>query len=183
MQTRSWISSRKSFSRKSALWFLGGKKAHTLLAADKWNHYEKVVSRLYETLELRLTDEQIAAIRLPVQKRKREIAAGEPRVARELGDIDLGVVDSEPEHSRVNQWSRRKGSADRHSLSVFLVGRGGIAHPAAQNYQRESPRPTHRATCTREAKRLNLAPVKSNSKCVRRPSVLDADVYSAPGFS
>lgn len=36
--------------------------------ADKYKPEEKVVSQLYDTLELRLTDEQIAAIRLRVQR-------------------------------------------------------------------------------------------------------------------
>jgi hypothetical protein len=48
-----------------------------------------------ETLELRLTDEQIAAIRLRVQRRKREIAAAELKGRLETGVVDLGAIDSE----------------------------------------------------------------------------------------
>jgi hypothetical protein len=53
------------------------------------------MQKAIETLELRLTDEQIAAIRLRVERRKREIAAAEPRARQETGVVSLGEIDSE----------------------------------------------------------------------------------------
>jgi hypothetical protein len=52
------------------------------------------VSKAIETLDLRLMDAQIAAIRLRVQRLKREIAA-DLRARQETGVVDLGVIDSE----------------------------------------------------------------------------------------
>jgi hypothetical protein len=57
----------------------------------------------FETLELRLTDEQIAAIRLRVQRRKREIARRERTLehrVEEIGLVDLGAINSAPEEIR-----------------------------------------------------------------------------------
>jgi hypothetical protein len=60
------------------------------------------VSQPYETLELKLTDAQIAAIRLRVQRRKSEIAQLERTVRHRhlaIGVVELGAIDSEPEEN------------------------------------------------------------------------------------
>jgi hypothetical protein len=62
-----------------------------------------------ETLELRLSDEQIAAIRLRVERRKREIAAAELRARQEAGVVDLGVIGP----------NRRTAAASPGSSAVF----------------------------------------------------------------
>jgi hypothetical protein len=46
-------------------------------------------------LAIRLTDAQIEASRLRVERRKREIAAAELSARQETGVVDLGVIDSE----------------------------------------------------------------------------------------
>jgi hypothetical protein len=51
---------------------------------DEYKHWEDSVSQTIEALELRLTDEQMAAIRQRIARRKRQI--------KECGQIELGEI-------------------------------------------------------------------------------------------
>jgi hypothetical protein len=51
-----------------------------------------------ETLELRLTDEQIAAIRLRIKNRRRVIAESEVNTQRNWELVDLGNIDCESQN-------------------------------------------------------------------------------------
>jgi hypothetical protein len=85
------------------------------------------VSQPYETLELRLTDEQIAAIRQRIARRKRQIAdCSEVNLGEINGTEDLKSSNSEKMIANIAQATYREASANSiRSISTELsVGTG-----------------------------------------------------------
>lgn len=76
-----------------------------------------------EILELRLTDEQIPALRLRDQRRKRENVAEELKTASEIGVVNLGVIDSEWLTLARNASVSRCGAESTASINFVAAAR------------------------------------------------------------